>query len=187
MPLLDHIMQDINSAKQGSSDPTGQANDRATTIADGRDAVQGTLDTGPVVLPEHADAADDVVDVLPRYLGDWEVLHMLQEACLREPSQVKHHFKEYLAVWVCLKQAMHVWRHHPEQQIQIIRYAHVFPGQRLSLPILGRRVVQHDCARRISSLKVYDMARFRVLMHGNPESSDMGFSYGLYCSPLAGK
>jgi len=35
-----------------------------------------------------------------------------------------------------------VWRHHPQEQRQVICYAYVCPNQRLHLPILGRPVLK---------------------------------------------
>ena len=64
LPGLDQVLDDLDRAEHGAADPRSQADDLAAPIADGRDAVQGALDAGAVVLAERADVVDDVLDVL---------------------------------------------------------------------------------------------------------------------------
>ena len=61
---LDHVPDNINGPVNGPPDAASQADDAALTIADGRDAVQSTLDAGPIVLAERADARGHEVNVL---------------------------------------------------------------------------------------------------------------------------
>ena len=63
LPLFDNIAQNVHSAKQRPPDTTGETDDHAPAVPDSRNAVQGALDTGAVVLPEHADVRDNVVDI----------------------------------------------------------------------------------------------------------------------------
>ena len=78
---------------------------------------------------------------------------MLQEARLRQPPEIEHHFEQHVAVWVFLQHALNVWGHYPKQQSQVIRYAYVFPDQRLHLPPLGRMFTRPCSLLRIVPLR----------------------------------
>ena len=63
-----------------------------------RDAVQGALDAGAVVVAEGADALDDVVDVGLDDLPVEEHLLAVREARLRAAPEVEHHLEQVRAV-----------------------------------------------------------------------------------------
>src|SRR5439155_11482207 len=59
---LDDVAHDVDGAEDRAADATGEADDAPGAVADRRDTVQGAFDAGAVILPELADAGDDVLD-----------------------------------------------------------------------------------------------------------------------------
>ncbi len=81
--------------KTARPDAAGEAHDLAAAVADGTDAVEGSLDAGAVVLAERADVVDDVLDVVrPDLTIEQDLLATTTEARLRAAAKVHHHLDD---------------------------------------------------------------------------------------------
>jgi hypothetical protein len=96
LPGLDEVVDDLDGAVHRPADATGQPDDLAVAIADGRDAVERALDAGPVVVPERADVLDDEGDVGVVDLALQERYLRVGEARLRASTEVHHDLDERL-------------------------------------------------------------------------------------------
>jgi len=54
----DQVFDNIDRTKDRPANPTRQANGFSSAVTDGRNAVQGTRDTSPIIMGKHADPAD---------------------------------------------------------------------------------------------------------------------------------
>src|SRR5205085_3855878 len=68
---LDQVTNDADRAEHSPPNATGQADDAAFPVADGRNSVKGALDTGPIVAAEGTNPLNDVLEVL---VGDETVI-----------------------------------------------------------------------------------------------------------------
>ncbi len=94
LPGLDDVADDVDGAEDRATDAAGQPDDLARSVADGADAVERTLDAGPVVVAEHADVVDDVRDVGVGDLAVEQVLLAGREARLRPAAEVHHDLEQ---------------------------------------------------------------------------------------------
>ena len=91
-----------------------------TPVADRRDAVQGALDAGPVVLAEAADALDDVGDVLAgdRLVG--EELAGVGKAGLGQPAEVEHQLDQRIPVRPLLDRPAQRGGQDGEEEVEVV-------------------------------------------------------------------
>ena len=87
---LDHVADDVDRAVDGAPHATRQADDAATPVVDGRDAVERALDASAIVIAEIADARHHVIDGI---LADLVIrqLHLTGHvAGLARQTEVEH-------------------------------------------------------------------------------------------------
>src|SRR5205085_421670 len=91
---FDNVADDRDRPEDSTPHATGDADDAALAIANGRDAVQRALDAGAIVVAERADALHDVVDVfLGHRVGRQQHLAPGQSR-LGLAAEVHHHFEQ---------------------------------------------------------------------------------------------
>ena len=103
LAAVDHVAQDVNRAEKRPPDPARQTHKGAGAVAYGRDAVQGALDAGAVVLSEGADVSRDMVQVLTHDLGLRQRFLVIREPRLRKAAQVEDDLQQVLPLRVALQ------------------------------------------------------------------------------------
>jgi hypothetical protein len=84
--------------------------------------VQGTLDAGPVVLAEAADALHHEGDVLAQDRLVGEELAAVGKAGFGQPAQVEHQLDQLAAPRVRLDAGPHRRGQYLQEQLQIVRH-----------------------------------------------------------------
>ena len=97
-PGLDDVADDLDGPEDRPTDAAGEPDHLAGAVADGGDAVQGALDTGPIVVAEDPDVVDHVRDIGVADLPVEEHLLAVHEARLGPPAKVHHHLEQVAAV-----------------------------------------------------------------------------------------
>ena len=120
LAAFDDVAQDGDRAEQGAPDPAGQPDDGPGAVADGRDAVQGALDAGAVVLPERPHVRRHVVQVLAHHLGLRQRRFAVRETRLGQAAQIKHDLQQVFALRVAFQGYPKARGHHAQQQIQVV-------------------------------------------------------------------
>src|SRR5690606_2012956 len=115
-----HVPDDVDGAKHGAPDAAGEADDGALAVADRGDAVQGTLDAGPVVVAKLADPAHHVVDVVPGHRSLAQVDETVGKAGLRAAPQVQHELQERREVVHADQNVPDIGRQHVQQLLQVV-------------------------------------------------------------------
>jgi hypothetical protein len=85
---LHYVTDDVDGAIDGPPYAAGETHNLVLAVADGRDAVQGALDAGSVVIAEAADTGRHVLDICFRDLCRAEDYFTIQETRLGQPPQV---------------------------------------------------------------------------------------------------
>ena len=94
----DDVLDDADGAVDGAAYANGESDDLAGAVPDGRDAMEGAFDAGPVVGPERADVLGDVFEVGMVDLPVAEDNGVIGEAGLRRASEVEDDFEKLVAV-----------------------------------------------------------------------------------------
>src|SRR5262249_1040655 len=93
-----NVEDDVDRAVYRATDAARQSDDLSSAVAQAGDAVQGLLDTRPVVFAERADAADHVRYVVGVNRDLRQVTEVVRKARLRQPSEVEDDFDEIVEV-----------------------------------------------------------------------------------------
>jgi hypothetical protein len=91
---LDKVFNDLNRAKDSPAHPAGKPNNASTAVADSRNAVQGTLNPGTVIVAKAANAGDDIIYILFLNLFIMEHHLALGEAGFGEAAQVQNNLQQ---------------------------------------------------------------------------------------------
>ena len=113
------VFDDLDGAVDGTAHAAGDPDHLSLPVAYGRDAVEGALDAGPVVVAEIADLVGDVIEVAAADFFLVKVQVAGQEAGLGGPAQIEHHFEEFDDVVPFPKLVGNPGRQHLQQHIQL--------------------------------------------------------------------
>ena len=91
-PRADDVLDYADGAVDRAPDTNGQADDVSGTVPHGRDSVQGSLDTCPVVGPERTDVSCDEFDIGVVDLPVAEYHGVIGETSLGRSSEIEDNF-----------------------------------------------------------------------------------------------
>ena len=98
LPRLDQVADDRDRAEDRAADAAGQADHLAGAVANCRDAMQRARDASAVILAEHADAVDHIVDIVLRNLVIAQEPLMATIARFGQPAQIHNNFEQIFII-----------------------------------------------------------------------------------------
>ncbi len=116
----DHVLDDVDGAGDGAAHPAGHPHDLAVPIADGGDTVQGSLDAGPVVIPERSDAGGHELKILGGDRGVAQDHLFLGEARFGLAAEVQHDLQQVAEIRQLVDRAIQVRWQRLEQEVQLV-------------------------------------------------------------------
>ena len=115
------VFDDFDGPGYGAPGPAGDADHLPLAIADGGNAVQGALHSGPIVVAELPHLPHQIVQVLP---ADFPVIQDYipgGKAGLRHPAQIQHHLEQFRQVFRVEQATLNPLRQHFQQPLQFPR------------------------------------------------------------------
>ena len=116
--VFDHADRSVN----GASDPQRETDDLSGSIANGRDAVEGSLDACAVVFAEAADTVYGVLKIVLINLGRIEQHAQVSEPRLRFAPKVEHDLQKLVEVLPVSQRTLNMRRKFVYENFQIEVY-----------------------------------------------------------------
>ena len=108
---MNKVFNNLYRAEDSPADTAGKPDNTTLAIANSRDAVQGALNPGPIIITEATDAGDYLINVLfIDFLGVEDYLPMSKAGFRRSP-QVQDNLQEFADVRLLAQWLANVWRH----------------------------------------------------------------------------
>ena len=128
LALFDDVLDDVDRAEDGPSHAAGQPDDFRLAVANGRDAVQGALDTRAVVFPEIPDAMHDKIELRGGDFGLAQIGLVIGVTRLGLASEVEHDFQQRIKMACFSQRPCQRRRQDVQQRFQIVSYfvSHMF-------------------------------------------------------------
>ena len=113
------VFYHLDGAKDSASDAAGQPDDLPPAVANGRNAMQGTLDASPVVVAELAQPFNDGLQIGGvHFLGAKRGV-AADETGFRLPAQIQYDFKQFFQVFTLPKRCGNTFRQHVQHKVQL--------------------------------------------------------------------
>ncbi len=93
LPLFNNVSNEVHGAIHCPANPTGEANYRARTVTNSRDAIERALDTSAVIPSKSTNPVDDTLNVIMCDLSVTQLYVAPREPHLRRSTEVQHYLQ----------------------------------------------------------------------------------------------